>query len=136
MLVWYRSQLEISLYKSVCRLHNYVKIISCFHNLCLLEHVDAEQKRPTNPSNRIESPTQFSSLFSNMLWSTVSNAALRSNYTKTKTFPLSVFKWMSFKTLKRAASVLLCGSNPDWKTSKQLFRAVNLLKNSQLNDLT
>lgn len=64
-----------------------------------------------------ERPAQFSSRLSNMLWSTVLNAVLRSSKTKTDILPLSVFRHMSLNTLVRAVSVLWFCLKPDWKAS-------------------
>ncbi len=66
-------------------------------------------------------PTKFSSLFKRMLWSIVSNAALRSKSTNREIQPRSDDKSRSFVTLMRAVSVLWNGLNPDWKSSQISF---------------
>ncbi len=66
-------------------------------------------------------PTKFSSLFKRMLWSIVSNAALRSSRTNREIQPRSDDKSRSFVTLMRAVSVLWYGLNPDWKSSQISF---------------
>jgi len=58
-------------------------------------------------------PTQCSSLFKRMLWSIVSNAALRSSNTNREIQPQSDDKSKSFGTLMRAVSVLWYSLNPD-----------------------
>lgn len=54
-----------------------------------------------------------SSLFSNMLWSTLSN-------TKTEIFPPSMFEWLSVKAVTKAVASVF--QSKSCKTSKQLFR--------------
>ncbi len=66
-------------------------------------------------------PTEFSSLFRRLLWSIVSNAALRSSSTNREIQPRSDDKSRSFVTLMRAVSVLWDGLNPDWKSSQISF---------------
>ena len=56
-----------------------------------------------------------------MLWSIVSNAALRSSNTNRETQPRSDDKSKSFVTLTRAVSVLWYGLNPDWISSQISF---------------
>ena len=56
-----------------------------------------------------------------MLWSIVSNAALRSSNTNREIQPRSDDKSKSFVTLMRAVSVLWYGLNPDWKSSQISF---------------
>lgn len=71
-------------------------------------------------------PTQLSSPSVNVLWLTwLLIAALKSNNIMREMFPVSV--WMSFNTLTRAASVLCCDRNLDWKTSKQFWRTRRVL---------
>ena len=53
-----------------------------------------------------DSPTQCSSQWRRMAWSTVSNAALRSSKTSTDALCESELRRISFKTLIRAVSVL------------------------------
>ncbi len=59
-----------------------------------------------------------------MQWSTVSNAALKSNSTKTAQFPESTNNNKSFTTLKKADSVLCLDLKPDWKGSNILLSKV------------
>ncbi len=76
------------------------------HSGLVVSTVASPQEGPNQFSTVPESPTQFSSLSGNMLWSTVSNAALRSSNSETETLPLSAFKQMPLNTLIRAVSVL------------------------------
>ena len=62
-----------------------------------------------------------SSLCNTIWWSIVSNAALRSNRTRTDTNPWSEAIRRSLVTLARAVSVLWLALNPDWKSSYILF---------------
>ena len=62
-----------------------------------------------------------SSLCNKIAWSIVSNAALRSNRTRTDTNPWSEAIRRSLVTLARAVSVLWLALNPDWKSSYILF---------------
>lgn len=76
----------------------------------------------------IVEPTEAKrSLSNNMLRSTLLNAALRCNNTKTETCPLSMLKWMSFKALNKSSLLLWGGWNPDWKTLRRLFQAKKVL---------
>ncbi len=56
-----------------------------------------------------------------MLWSIVSNLALRSSSTNREIQPRSDDKSRSFVTLMRAVSVLCYGLKPDWKSSHIAF---------------
>ncbi len=66
-------------------------------------------------------PTSVFNLFKRMPWSTVSNAALKSNSTKTAQFLESTNNNKSFTTLNKADSVLCLDLKPDWKGSNILF---------------
>ena len=57
-----------------------------------------------------------------MLWSTVSNAAERSNNSSTTQPPLSIARKTSFWTLSNAVSVLCPALYADWNSSSKLSR--------------
>ena len=65
------------------------------------------------------------SLCNKMWWSLVSNAALRSNRTRTDTNPWSEAIRRSFVTFAKAVSVLWLGLKPDWKSSYTLLSLTN-----------
>lgn len=66
-------------------------------------------------------PTQCSRCKIRMVWSTISNAELRSNRTRITESPEMADNRMSFSTLRRADSVLWFLLKPDWNVSKILF---------------
>ena len=61
------------------------------------------------------------SLVSRMLWLTVSKAALRSRRMRMLREPVSAEVRRSFRTLRRAVSVLWRGRKPDWRGSNWLL---------------
>ncbi len=65
-------------------------------------------------------PTAHWSRFRNILWSTVSNAALRSKSIRIADDPESMESRMSFVTFSNADSVLYSALKPDWNGSKML----------------
>lgn len=63
-------------------------------------------------------PTQDSKRDKRMLWSTVSNAAVKSRCTSTVASPESIVKSKSLKTFERAVYVLWRDLKPDWNFSE------------------
>ncbi len=84
-----------------------------------LLRIDRSDKYDLNHANALPlMPTKFYSLFKRMLWSIVSNAALRSRSTNREIQPRSDDKSRSFVTL-RAVSVLWDGLN-QWSQTQFL----------------
>ena len=61
-----------------------------------------------------------------LLWSMVSNVALRSSKTSIEMQPWSQAKNKSFSILTSAVSVLWWGLKPDWNSSRMLFSCKNV----------
>ncbi len=117
------------------RAHNETKIgprtVPCgtpLHHLADIEHKSPMQtekdlsfKYDLNHFKAVPLTPTSSKRCNKILWSTASNAAVRSSKIRITTFPESTAQKRSLKTLRRADSALWRDLKPDWNISITAF---------------